>query len=97
MPTDWPAAETELARGIKTRFYGDPRHVDSVNKNRSGRETAKPEWGESFNNEEATPEDGEEDVNRRENSINFDDIISTVSEAGEETLGMVRIRVENTA
>lgn len=97
MPTDWPVAETELARRIKTRFSGDPRHVESVNKNRGGRETApaRPESNASFNEDEGT----EEDVDQRENPIKLDDIISSVSEgAGEETLETVRrLRVENTS
>jgi len=83
MPTDWSILETDLARKIKTKLYGNPRYLEWVdNSNKKSQETTEyPIAPSVVVKYEDYMESGEDDVHNAEN-ITFNDVVS-IDEAEE--------------
>lgn len=85
MPTDWSIVDSDLVHKIKTKFNGNPRHVEVVNQlNKKSHETTEFSFSPSIIlNEEYTGENEEhkEEIKNLESEI-FNDIVS-VYEADE--------------
>lgn len=83
MPTDWSILETDLVRRIKTKLYGNPRYLETIdNSNKKSQETTEyPIAPSVVMKYDDYVESGEEDVQNIEN-ITFNDVIS-INEADE--------------
>lgn len=82
MPTDWSTHETDMVRKIKIKFYGDPRHVETIgNSNKKSLETTEHPIAQNveFKFDE---EGGEEDIINVD-GLTYDDIVSVTAETDE--------------
>lgn len=82
MPTDWSTLETDMVRKLKTKFYGNPRYVETIdNSHKKSQETTEypiaPSVALKFDEE-----GGEEDINNVE-SLTYNDVVSVTAETDE--------------
>lgn len=80
MPTDWPIIDSDLVHKIKTKFNGNPRYVEVVNKiNKKSHETTESLLARSINFNEEYMEEGneehKEEIKKLESEI-FNDVVS---------------------
>jgi len=76
MPTDWSVIETDLVRKIKTRFHGNPRYLEWIDKsNKKSHETTERPIAPSIVFNDDYLEGGEEEVKNLE-SLTYNDIVS---------------------
>ncbi|KAL5236739.1 hypothetical protein ACI65C_004149 [Semiaphis heraclei] len=85
MPTDWSTLETDMVRKLKTKLYGNPRYVETIdNSNKKSQETTEyPIASNVVLKFDDFGEDGEEDNMNNLESLTYNDIVSVTAENDE--------------
>jgi len=86
MPTDWTTLETDMVRKLKTKLYGNPRYVETIdNSNKKSQETTEyPIANNVVIKFDDSVEGGEEDHNMNSvESLTYNDIVSVTTETDE--------------
>jgi len=85
MPTDWSTLETDMVQKLKTKLYGNPRYVETIdNSNKKSQETTEyPIASNVVIKFDEYGEGGEEDNMNNLESLTFNDIVSVTAENDE--------------
>jgi len=86
MPTDWSTLETDMVRKLKTKFYGNPRYVETIdNSNKKSQETTEYSIAPNLAlKHDDYAEGGEEDnIMNNVESLTYNDVVSVTAEFDE--------------
>jgi len=84
MPTDWSTLETDMVQKLKTRLYGNPRYVETIdNSNKKSQETTEYPIAPSVVLKFHDYAEGEEEEIRNAESLNYNEIVSITTEINE--------------